>query len=366
MQDFHLDLPVNGLSFGNCSINILKEIFKRDLSPTISLIGDKADFSAFEGKIDPGFFEWVKQRCFAFNSKHKKSNPTFKLWHINGSLSSFSNEQTLLTFYELDSPTSSEINIIKNQKTVLVSSSYTKAIFESYGCDNVKHCPLGFDSDSFFKKEKSRKDEEKIVFGLVGKLEKRKQHHKVLASWAKKFGNNPKYLLNCAIKNPFLKDEQNQASINQVLGGNSYFNINFLDYMPSNALYNDYLNSNDIIIGMSAGEGWGLPEFQSVCLGKHAVILNAHAYKDWANNENSVLVNPNGKIPCYDNFFFQQGAEFNQGNYFDWNEEEFISACEEAEKRFLKNKINESGESLVNKFTWSNTTDIVLDSLFNT
>jgi len=364
MQDFNLDIPINSLSFGNCSVNILKEIFKRGLSPTISLIGDKADFSAFEGKIDVQFLEWVKQRCYSFNSRHRRTNPTFKLWHINGSLSSQSTSQTLLTFYELDSPTSSEINIIKNQKSVLVSSNYTKSIFESYGCENVRYCPLGFDSTSFFKKENSRKDNDKIVFGVAGKLEKRKQHHKILSAWAKRFGNNPRYMLNCAIKNPFLKDEQNQATINQVLGGNEYFNINFLNYMPSNDLYNDYLNSNDIIIGMSAAEGWGLPEFQSVCLGKHAVILNAHAYKDWANNENAVLVNPSGKIPCYDNFFFQQGSEFNQGNYFDWNEDEFILACEQAEKRYLENKTNIAGESLINKFTWSNTTDIILNSLF--
>jgi len=365
MQDFHLDLPINSLSFGNCSVNILKEIFKRGLSPTISLIGERADFSSFEGKITPEFLEWVKQRCHSFNLKHKRTNPTFKLWHINGSLSSPSKDQTLLTFYELDSPTSSEINIIKNQKTTLVSSSYTKSVFDSHGCANVKYCPLGFDSESFYKKESNRKDEEKIVFGLVGKLEKRKQHHKVLSAWAKKFGNNPKYMLNCAIKNSFLSDEQNQATLNQVLGGNSYFNINFLNYMPSNNLYNDYLNSNDIIIGMSAGEGWGLPEFQSLCLGKHGVILNAHAYKDWANSENSVLVNPNGKIPCYDGFFFNPGTEFNQGNYFDWDEDEFISACEEAENRFKNNKINIAGEELSKKFTWSNTTDVILDSLLN-
>ncbi len=288
-----------------------------------------------------------------------------KLWNINGSLSSYSKEQVLLTFYELDSPTNSEINIIKNQKVTLVSSSYTKSIFESYGCENIRHCPLGFDSSSFYKKENNRKDEEKIIFGLVGKLEKRKQHHKVLSAWAKRFGNNPKYMLNCAIKNSFLSDEQNQATLSQVLGGNSYFNINFLNYMPSNILYNDYLNSNDIIIGMSAGEGWGLPEFQSVCLGKHAVILNAHAYKDWANAENSVLVNPSGKIPCYDGFFFNQGTEFNQGNYFDWNEDEFISACEEAEKRFLTDPTNNAGELLAKKFTWSNTTDTILESLLS-
>ena len=168
-------------------------------------------------------------------------------------------------------------------------------------------------------------------------------------------------MLNCAIKNPFLTPEQQSSAINGVLEGKSYFNINFLDFMPTNHLYNDYLNSNDIIIGMSAGEGWGLPEFQSLCLGKHAVILNAHSYKDWANKDNSVLVNPSAKIPCYDGVFFNEGSDFNQGNYFDWNNDEFVSACEEAEKRFEKNKNNDAGEELSKILTWEKTADRLLE-----
>jgi glycosyltransferase involved in cell wall biosynthesis len=363
MSNFNLELAVNSLSFGNCSVNILKEVYTRGLNPTISLIGDKADFSSFNGLLEPAFLEWVKDRASSFSSSHKRENPSFKLWHLNGSLNSPSKEQVLFSFYELDSPTKSELNIVKNQKKLILSSQYAKKIFEAHGCSNIEYCPLGFDSLSFFKKDTKRNDENVIVFGLAGKLEKRKQHHKVLRAWSKKFGNNPKYLLNCAIKNPFLSEEQNQASINNILQANQYFNINFLNSMPSNLLYNDYLNYNDIIIGMSAGEGWGLPEFQSVCLGKHSVILNAHSYQGWANEENSVLVNPTGKVPCYDGFFFQQGSEFNQGSYFDWDEDEFISACEEAEKRFLKNKTNTNGEALAKKFTWSNTTDQILKAL---
>ena len=364
MQEISLEIPVNNLSFGNCSINLLKELYNKKINPTIFLIGERADLSSFEGNLSPEFLDWFKS-CFSNSQKkHKRDNAILKLWHLNGSLNSYSKDQFLFTFYELDSPTQTELNIINNQKKVIVSSAYAKDIFNQFGCDNIEHCPLGFDSSSFFKKEIKNK-QDKIIFGLAGKLEKRKQHHKVLSAWAKKYGNNPKYMLNCAIKNPFLTPEQQSSAINGVLEGKSYFNINFLDFMPTNHLYNDYLNSNDIIIGMSAGEGWGLPEFQSLCLGKHAVILNAHSYKDWANNENSVLVNPSAKIPCYDGVFFNQGGDFNQGNYFDWNDDEFISACQEAERRFEKNKNNDAGEELSKIFTWEKTTDRLLEILSN-
>jgi len=362
MENFNLEIPINKLSFGNCSINILFELFKLKRNPTIVPIGAQVDFSGFAPFISKEFMEWFKSCTSGVQSRHSRKNPTVKLWHLSGSLNSYSDNQHLFTFYELDSPTSSEVNIVKNQKEVFFSSSYSKEVFNNVGCDNITHCPLGFDSRSFFRKDTKRVTD-KIVFGLAGKLEKRKQHHKVIKNWVKKYGNNPNYLLNCAISNPFLTKEQYQGSLNSVLEGKSYFNVNFIDFMDGNVAYNDYLNNNDIILGMSAAEGWGLPEFQSVGIGKHSVILNAHSYKDWANQSNSVLVNPSGKISSYDGLFFSEGQEFNQGSYFDWNDDEFISACEEAEKRFISNPLNKEGEKLTTRFTWENTTKIILNSI---
>ena len=96
-------------------------------------------------------------------------------------------------------------------------------------------------------------------------------------------------MLQCAISNPFLKQEDFSRLLNEILEDKTYFNINFLGAMQKNSLYNDYLNSSNIILGVSGGEGWGLPEFQSVALGKHTVMLNATAYKEWVTPENSTL-----------------------------------------------------------------------------
>jgi len=359
-MEFAVEAPINSLSFGNCSYNILREFFKKGLKPNLFLIGDKADVSSFD-KIEKDFVDWIQMCAAKAQVKHSRELPGFKLWHINGSLTSFCNSQSLFTFYELDSPTKAELNVLNNQKNIFVSSSYTKKVFEDFSVKNVTHCPLGFDSIHFNKTNRKYNDDQ-ITFGLVGKLEKRKQHHKVLSAWVKKYGDNPKYVLNCAIQNPFLSSEQQSGALVNILK-KKYFNVNFLGFMPTNSAYNDYLNSNDIIIGMSAGEGWGLPEFQSLCLGKHGVILNAHAYKDWANSENAVLVDPSGKIDAYDGVFFNEGSPFNQGKYFDWDEDAFISACEEAEKRLEKNPINKEGEKLAEKFTWQKTAEIILDKI---
>ena len=136
-----------------------------------------------------------------------------------------------------------------------------------------------------------------------------------------------------------------------------------MEFLPLNSLYNDFLNSGDIVIGMSGGEGWGLPEFHSVALGKHSVILNASSYKDWANEKNSTLVYPCGKWPSEDGVFFKKGAIANQGNIYTFSEEEFIEACDQAIEKVEKNRVNEEGKKLRKQFTYTKTCDKILEIL---
>ncbi len=354
---FHL--PINSVSFGQVSVALLREAYRKGREPFLFHIQDKPDLSAQEA--DPKFFEWIQHCSEKTINNYSRDIPIVKLWHLNSSLESYSKNQALITFYELDQPTATEINIARNQAAMLLTSKYAIESFEAAGV-KCRYLPLGFDDANFKRLDKKFFPDNRITFNLAGKFEKRKNHGKVLAAWAKKFGNNRNYFLNCALYNNFFSPEENTAIINKFLEGQKYFNINFLGFMPKNTLYNDFLNAGDIILGMSGGEGWGLPEFQSLCLGKHAVMLDAHSYKDWANEKNSVLVSPTEKIPAYDGKFFHEGAPFNQGNIFDFDEDEFISACETAIKRVEENRVNKAGEKLKKKFTYSKTLE-ALESL---
>jgi hypothetical protein len=307
------------------------------------------------------FVNWIVSNSIKSEEVHSKKNPVLKLWHITGSLESVSEKQYLYTFYELDSPTARELNILKNQEMVFVPSRHYANLFSNFDI-NCKAIPLGFDSNTF-KIENINYPDDRICFGLAGKLEKRKHHLKILNAWAKKYGNRHDVYLNCAIFNNFLKPEDQSAMISQALEGKNYFNINFLPWMPNNADYNKFLNANHIMIAMSGGETWGLPEFTSVALGKHCVGLKAHGYKDWMNEENSVCVTPNGKIPAYDNIFFREGQPFNQGNIFDFSSSEFIDACDVAIEKAKSNPVNKNGLKLQEEFTWEKTTSEILENI---
>ena len=354
MSDFALHLPLNGVSFGQVSVALLREFHERGAQPCLFTIGN-SDLTAQDTSKD--FNKWLESCIQKAYGSHSRNTPIFKLWHLNHeSLPSYAKEQTLFTFYELDHPTSYEVNIAQNQKNLIVSSSYAKKVFEEHGVDNCHYVPLGFDKYNFnVKNEKYL--EGKIVFNLTGKLEKRKHHAKVIQTWLKKYGNNKDYVLQCAIANPFMKEEDFKSRISQILEGKNYFNINFLGMMQKNSLYNDYLNSGNIILGMSGAEGWGLPEFQSIALGKHGVILNATSYKDWATPENSTLVEPNGKIDSEDGIFFKKGNPFNQGQIYDFDEESFLDGCEKAVEKYKASTVNTEGLKLQEEFPYSNTVD---------
>jgi hypothetical protein len=359
-MEFSIELAINNLSLGQCSLNILKEMYKRKLMPNIFPIGESnINYSNTSNE----FKEWLTHCANNSLASYSKNNTCFKLWHIGGSQSfPVSSKQVLLTFHECSEATPIERNIVRNTTKTLFSSNYSKEVFEKNGCDNVGSFTLGFDADSFSQTKAVSRIKDRIVFGLGGKLEKRKNHLKVLKAWAEKYGNNPKYLLNCALYNPFMSPELQSAAISQALGEKKYWNINILPYMESNAIYNEFLNANDIFIAMG-NEGWGLPEFQSAAIGKYVILLNCAGHKDWANSENSILIEPNGMEQVDDGVFFKTGMPFNQGSFFTYSDEDFINSCELGIQKFSNNAVNESGLELQKTHTWARTVDAILENI---
>lgn len=357
-QPLAVNAPLNNLSFGNVTIGILRELYARDINPNVFPIGNP-DLSS--QRPDDVFTRHLQSSVNDAQSRHSRDHTAFRLWHINGSLESISRRDSrLITFFELDGLTPTETNILKSQDRVYVTSHYTQDTFKTYGI-NAEYLPLGFDTHNFSQLAARPLLDGVTTFCLGGKLEKRKGHLKVLALWAKRYGNNMKYRLNCALHNPFMKEEHQKALIAQALDGKHYANINWLPFMPTNLEYNQFLQSGQIFIAMSGGEGKGLPEYHAAALGAWPVALNAHAYLDYFNESNAILVNPNSKIPASDGVFFGSGGPFNVGNIFDFDDAEFIAACERAEAKAASG-INTEGLKL-QQLTYKDTVDVLLKDL---
>jgi hypothetical protein len=350
--------PINNVSFGNVSINLLREMFYRDISVSLFPIGNP-DISVYD-KLSKEFKDWLQS---SIDNRYKlldKELPTLQLWHINGSENRITSKSHLITFYELDQPTESEKNIVKIHDSVMFSSSYSSKNFKSIGCNNSSSLHVGFDPDLFKTNKEYLKD--KIHFGLMGKFEKRKHTGKILKLWAEKYGNNYNYQLSCCINNPFIKPDQLNQLIGQALDGKQYGNINFLPFLKTNSEVNEFLNAIDIdLTGLSGAEGWNLPSFNASALGKWSIVLNETSHRDWAKPDNCILVESKSKTPAYDGTFFHKGAVFNQGNIFEFNDDEVLSKMEKAES--ICKSENKEGLKLQEKFSYKNMLDKIVRNI---
>ena len=351
-----VNAPINALSFGNVSVNILRELFKKNIDLIFFPIGDKAEMEAYD-KIEPDFVKYLQAATNDRYSKISKDIPSLKLWHIFGSETRYSKNQSLFTFHEVSEVTNIEKNLLSLQDRVFVSSNYTKNIFNLNGLDNVTHVPLGFDND--FQITNKTYLQDKIHFGILGKFENRKNTARIIKSWLKLFGNKPEYQLSCAITNPFLDKARFQNELLKVLEGKQYNNLNFVPYMQTNSEVNDYLNSIDIDLGgLSGSEGWNLPSFNATALGKWSVVINATAHKDWATKDNSILIEPSSLKDCYDDVFFKKGQSFNQGQFFDISDQEMDNAILKS-LSYAKTP-NPEGLKLQKQFTYEKTVETIL------
>lgn len=347
-----VEAPLNSLSLGNVSFNIIRELYKAKINIAYFPIGN-VDLTSYN--VDANFGSWLQKSLDQRFDALSLDIPTLRIWHLNGSDTLRSRNQNLLTFYETNAPTKIEKQISLLQNKTFFSSKYASELFE--GSESFH---LGFDEDFHLTNKTYFTD--RIHFGISGKFEKRKHTEKIIKTWLKRYGNNNKYLLSCCVTNPFFKPEDMNRIIGNLLEGKNYSNINFLPWLKTNAEVNEFTNSINIdLTGLSGGEGWNLPAFNATCLGKWSIVLNATAHKDWANLDNSVLIEPDGEQEAEDGVFFSKNAEFNQGTFYNFSEENLINAMEIAETKV--GQFNSSGSILGQTFTYKSTLEKILSKI---
>jgi len=69
-----VNAPINALSFGNVSVNILKELYKKNIDLCLFPIGNKTEIQAFD-KANPKFLEYLQDATNKRYEKIKKDLP---------------------------------------------------------------------------------------------------------------------------------------------------------------------------------------------------------------------------------------------------------------------------------------------------
>jgi len=350
-HNFALELPLDNSIEASISKIILRTLYQIELNnkkhrnlflfPTTNV--------NFEGEVqDEHFGIWVMHQRINGRDNYNRSIPSFKICKLENSFSSVSYNPTNLSFYELDSPTSCELHSARINKTYF-PSEFSKLIFNQKDGINCNSLSIPFDSFVFSAEEPRQKDD-LIVFSIQSEFQAKRHISKTIAAWSEKYGNNPRYVLQCAINNKVLTYNQNKQLIDQITKNcKSPSNVKFYNINHTSD-WNRFLNNADILINMSGGEAFNYYEFNGVAIGKHAIVLDAHCNKDWATDDNCVLVTPSKKAFVYDGLFYVEHNYINQGTVFDFEIDDFLNACEKAINRVEKNNFNENGLALQTKF----------------
>lgn len=352
---------INPLSFGYITYGLTKELFKRKQEFNFSPISNNLDFSCFSN-IDESYKNYIQTSFANFLKSYSSHDKSFKLWHINGSHQKIGKKANyLLTFHECDQLTNEEVNILNSYDKIFVTSTFSQHVFQDCGVKSpVVFVPMGLDSDTFYNLNKPRPFKDIIVFSIFGKAEHRKSHFQTIPAWIKKYGNDHRYKLHLYITNPFFKPEQMNQIYAQLFDNRPKpFNVDIFPYLPTNAHLNEAYNSTDIVIDMSGGESISLGSLNCLAIGKHGIIHHNSGMKDWSNEENAIIIKPNGKKPCYDGVFFHPNQPFNQGNFYTFSTDDFINGCDLAISRFNNNPINIKGMELNNNYSFKNAIDII-------
>ncbi|MDO8610115.1 MAG: hypothetical protein Q7R95_06175 [bacterium] len=363
------EAPLNPLSMGNVSINILLSLYKKGIKVLYLPIG-QPDIGNY--KLTDDFKNWLQDAGNRFLREFKKTDVHLKNWHLAGSHAWVSDKRYLLTYHECSEATQEEINTVKNTTKTLFCGNYSPSIFKNFS-DNVGTFNLGFDSNSFSKTNKKYFNDNRLQWFLGGKAELRKNSWQILNLWAKKFGKKQgesykpgerMNFLNICIANPFYDINVQNQQINQALEGQRYCNIQAFPFLGREQ-FNDLLNSSDFdLTGLSSGESWNLPAFNMTCLGKWSIVLNCTGQKSWSTSNNSIQISPNGMRSNIDNIFFHPNQPFNRGQFYTFDPEEANQAMQLAVDKYA-DKPNIEGEKLQTEFTYDKTVDNILKEIEN-
>lgn len=351
-----INTPINPLSLGQVGYNLLRECYLRKYNIAWFPVGN-TDLSAF--KADQQFANWLQKSADQRYTYLGLDLPCINNWHLSGSEKLLSNKQVTMTYHETDRATPAEISIANHQYKTFFCGGFSETVFRKAGAWNIGSFNLGLDPEIYSTGKKYL--EGRIVWNLIGKFENRKFTDRIIKLWIKKYGSNQKYALNLLVENPFFSPEDNQRLLNNSFGGRKPFNVNVLPRLRTNLEMNEVYNSCDIDLSGLGGESWALPSFNATCIGKWSVCLNGAGQKAWADQDNSILVQQSGWRPCYDDAFFKQGGDFNQGNFPDVTDDAIVEAFERAEQKV--GTVNTKGLTLGQTMTYSKTLDQILSCI---
>lgn len=357
-MDINLIAPINYLGYGVVGYNVFKTLLQRGHNVALFPIGEPK----FTG--DPRLGEEIKT-AISRARFYNPSAPSIRIWHQH-ELDMFPGRGMRIGWpiFELNKFDDKEKHQMEAVDKLFVCSQWAKDILVKENIkhpDNIHVVPLGVNQEHFFfdPMEKQRRPywtKNTTIFINVGKWEVRKGHNELLEAFNKAFKPGDDVELWMINRNDFIRNEGNDEWKRKYANSPMGAHIKFFPRLDTQAHLRQLFHHVDCGVFPSHAEGWNLEIPELMACGSFIIATNYSGHTEFVNNDNSLLVEPNGMELAKDGIWFH-----GQGEWCSFSVDELANKMKEfdAIKKFGKAEVNVAGIETALKLTWHNTIETV-------
>ncbi len=355
----NLICPINKLSYGYVSINILKELMKEH---EVSLF----NLNQLQDDDVEDYDKMIIHKALDNRKNADTDAPTLIVWHhfdlINKKPKGWNGKFIAFPIFETSSFHPEEVKHIESVDGIIVTSEWYKKVIENHSKIPCKVAQLGVDQELFkrdLKLENSLRKTKETRFLVAGKWEIRKSHQEILECFNKSFGKNSPVKLTMLCHNIFLGDRENKKWENFAKSGRMGHKVQVLTRAPSHKDIYNLMNHHHFGILPSKAEGWNLELHEMMTLAKPCITTNYSAHTEYCNKDNSYLVDITEEEPCYDGTFFMGHGKW--AKIGEQQKDQICTYLQELHKKRLDEFVFPDINRSVEHLTWNNTANKIVE-----
>lgn len=289
--------------------------------------------------------------------------PCIRLWHqFDMTLFCGKGQHVGWPIFELDRFNEKEKHNLNACDLLFVCSEWAKNVCNSEIPNRQAIViPLGVDTDIFRPVQTKRRD---TIFINAGKWEKRKGHDLLIQCFEKAFTPLDNVQLWMMPTNPFLTPQEAGVFLNRYQHSHLYHKISIIPWQESDEQVAAVMQQADCGIFPSRAEGFNLEALEILACGKHLIITDYSAHKDFCNSQNSLLISIDRTEKAIDNKWFHGDGEW--AKFGNLQEEQLVEHMRSIHKRKQEGSLpmfNMPGLETAKKFSWYNTANKILEVL---
>lgn len=347
----NLNAGINKTGYGVVATNILMSLDAAQKSPVLWPIGSPE----FDSPREADTFKQSIQRQASYNPQ----SPSLRIWHQFDLAERYSsNQNTALTFFEVDKLSERDVQHINSVDELFVGSTWAKNIVENQCSTKCTVIPLGVDRKIFFPKEPKSKKDETYRFFSTGKIEKRKGYDVLVEAFNKAFGKDDNVQLHIKWYNPFLTTSERSDWANlyedSKLGNKIYFH-----HTKTQEDVAKIMQACDCGVYPTRAEGFGLGILEAIACGKPVITTNYSAHVDFCKRAKVNLIDMPHREPALDGKWFHGEAQWARwGN----KETQELADLMRVKYEYFDNE-NPNYQKALDWYNWENCTNHICKSL---